>query len=685
MSSELKYRSDIDGLRAIAVSIVVFFHAFPSKLKGGYVGVDVFFVISGYLITTIILKQLSEKRFSFKSFYIKRINRIFPTLFLVLVTSYFTGYFALLTSEFQELAKHIASGAGFVSNIVLWKESGYFDTASDLKPLLHLWSLSIEEQFYIFWPLILFFCAKKKINIFAVIIGLALFSFILNTSYIHSHAVGTFYLLPTRFWELLLGSILAYVSLFPLNVNEALSNRLSLLLPRFIYKNSESHNSYDVTPNIKALLGILLIIIAAMSFKNTLAFPGYRALFPTIGCMLIISAGPQSWFNKKILSFRPMILIGLISYPLYLWHWPILSFLKIFNNGSTLSTGLRISAVLLSFLLAWLTYIGIEKPIRKYFNNSIPLSLFLTGMLILVGLSGFYTYKKPPIIRNRAITLVEQERASISQPVHTNESCPKDDDFKVFGYCSLSEPEKPATVALIGDSHAAMLFFGLTSSLHGSKHNLILLGNSGCIPFWDLESTTTGSIDDCKTRMNFALDYVINSKSIKQIILSSRGPLYITGEGFGDIDKQNRFIRYPNDSSKNDLGQIFTSAMFNTLRKLHASGKKVLFVMDVPELGFSPAECLEPRPLSFGGKKRYPCTLSKNNFKKRNARYHTIVTNVLKSFPAVKVFNANRSFCDDEYCYATKDGKFLYWDDDHLSEAGAEIVGKGIVEEFLKP
>jgi peptidoglycan/LPS O-acetylase OafA/YrhL len=209
-----KYRADIDGLRAIAVLSVVCFHAFPNGIKVGFIGVDIFFVISGYLISIIIFENLERNSFSFAEFYSRRIKRIFPALLLVLIASYTFGWFALLADDYKQLGKHIASGASFVSNLVLWSESGYFDNAAEKKPLLHLWSLGIEEQFYIIWPLLLWVAWKRRFNLLLITVVVASISFTLNIWSVNSDSVATFYSPQTRFWELLIGSCLAYLTLF---------------------------------------------------------------------------------------------------------------------------------------------------------------------------------------------------------------------------------------------------------------------------------------------------------------------------------------------------------------------------------------------------------------------------------------------------------------------------------------
>lgn len=231
-----KYRPDIDGLRAIAVLSVVAFHAFPNYLKGGFIGVDIFFVISGFLISTIIFENLDKGTFSFSEFYARRIKRIFPSLLLVLVTSYTFGWFVLLSDEYTQLGKHIAAGAGFVSNFALWSESGYFDNSTDTKPLLHLWSLGIEEQFYIIWPPLLYVAWKRKFNLLTLVILVAFISFLLNLKGVKHDSTATFYAPQTRFWELLCGNILAWFYLYKKGAWEGVKLSIDLCLTKVIYR-----------------------------------------------------------------------------------------------------------------------------------------------------------------------------------------------------------------------------------------------------------------------------------------------------------------------------------------------------------------------------------------------------------------------------------------------------------------
>jgi peptidoglycan/LPS O-acetylase OafA/YrhL len=362
------YRPDIDGLRAVAVLSVVGFHALPGAFPGGFIGVDIFFVISGYLISNIVFAGLDEGKFSFKHFYSRRIKRIFPALMLVLFVCLVLGHFVLLADEYKQLGKHVSAGAGFVSNIALWTESGYFDNAAEQKPLLHLWSLGIEEQFYLFWPPLVFLAWKRR-WVGGLLIALIGASFTINIAEVRHDPASAFYLPFSRMWELLIGCLLAYI-LRPSKVG-----RIARLFERKLAVNTAS------------AVGFLSILVALFALDSKTSFPGWAALLPTAGALLMISAGADAWVNRQILSKRSVVFVGLISYPLYLWHWPLLAFARI-----TLSTragdGTVAVIVLASFPLAWLTYRFIEKPIRS--AKTLHASLPLAAIALILGSVGAY-------------------------------------------------------------------------------------------------------------------------------------------------------------------------------------------------------------------------------------------------------------------------------------------------------
>jgi peptidoglycan/LPS O-acetylase OafA/YrhL len=328
-----KYRADIDGLRAIAVLAVIIFHAFPSKLRGGFVGVDIFFVISGFLISSIIIGGLERGTFSFSEFYSRRVNRIFPALIAVLAAVWAFSWFGLFPGEFEQLGKHMAGGAAFISNFLLLGEAGYFDSSAETKVLLHLWSLGVEEQFYLIWPIILWLAWKIRFSIPATIAIFMAASFALNIYSVNIDPTEAFYSPQARFWELLIGASLAYFSSFSSGSHPAVSTKLKSII---------------------SVIAFILILLSIKSISKKYMFPGWWALIPAISAAAIIYAGPHAWVNRKILSSRVMVFIGLISFPLYLWHWPLLVLARVIE-GDTPSRNIRVAMLLISIFLAWVT------------------------------------------------------------------------------------------------------------------------------------------------------------------------------------------------------------------------------------------------------------------------------------------------------------------------------------------
>lgn len=475
------YRSDIDGLRAIAVLLVIGFHAYPSLIPGGYIGVDVFFVISGYLISKIIIIEINNNNFTILNFYVRRVLRLFPSLLLILIFSYFYGEYILQIDELKQLYKNIAAGSFFVSNIIYWLGTGYFDSASDTKPLLHLWSLGVEEQFYLLWPLLLIFFLKSKIKIRYIIITLICISFLINLFLSINNSPSAFYLIQSRIWELLGG---AYLASWELN-----NPKLSLL--------PEKIKSFATE------VGLLFIIVSAFIFKATDPYPGWRALIPVLGSMIVIA----NRFTKKnklsnFLSIEPLVLIGLISYPLYLWHWPILTFSRI-ERSETLPSLLINQLLLLTLVLSLATYFFIEKPIKR-FKNRKTISILLFILIFVFGLFNWYKF----ISVNEAPVAQTQEQTSFykayaNEPSdrwlrifekHYRHECDffdiekyysgsytKKPRYEIDPICFTSDPSHPNKIMLWGDSHAQMLRYGLEQTIPDSWQ-ILQITSSGCPP-----------------------------------------------------------------------------------------------------------------------------------------------------------------------------------------------------------
>jgi peptidoglycan/LPS O-acetylase OafA/YrhL len=519
--SHPKYRADIDGLRAIAVLSVVSFHAFPNMLKGGFIGVDIFFVISGFLISTIIFSNLESDNFSFVEFYSRRIKRIFPALLIVLIACFAVGWFVLLADEYKQLGKHIAGGAGFVSNFMFWQESGYFDNAADTKPLLHLWSLGIEEQFYIVWPLLLWFAWKQRLNLLTITITILIISFALNIGKVHNDGVSAFYSPQTRFWELLTGSVLAYITLYKQNLFATFKQKLDAWLSLIIYAN-EPEVKGNTLRSVQSLLGATIIAIGIIVITKEKSFPGWWAVFPTVGAVLIISAGMGAWLNRAVLANRVLVWFGLISFPLYLWHWPLLSFARIMEGGKP-SQGIRSAAVVIAIALAWLTYKLIEKPIR-FGNHSKAKTIILFVLMLGIGFTGYYDYKNdglgfrfPKIVQS-----LTQEYVHDKEWVGTFCFLDQYQDYTAFNDPAFkacqSQPEdnnKPS-IFLWGDSIATAMYPGYKTSF-GSQYKIITRTGSSCPPLLNVDAADRPS---CKKNNDYIFELIKKEKPKKVVLIA---------------------------------------------------------------------------------------------------------------------------------------------------------------------
>jgi len=497
------YRADIDGLRGLAVLAVVAYHAFPYWLRGGFIGVDVFFVISGFLISGLIVGGIERQQFSLVDFYGRRIRRIFPALLLVLATCWIGGWFLLFADEYEQLGKHIAGGAGFISNLVLWREGGYFDAAAETKSLLHLWSLGIEEQFYIAWPVLLCLAIRKRVHALTVTLAIAALSFALCLHLLKTDAIASFYSPLTRFWELLIGAALALVS----------RRRATVLL-----------GGGARAANAQSAAGLALIGIALVTISQEQPYPGWRALLPTVGAALVIAAGSSAWLNRKVLANRLLVWFGLISFPLYLWHWPLLTFARIVESDMP-SRATRITLVLAAILLAWATYRLVERPIRLGGRGTTK-AVTLAVLMAVVGAAGLECYRRdgfdgfgPRSAGTREFAnyfenslpewrYYERTQAFKTSRVECNfydidqfragqaTRVPRE---RIHPSCYERDPTRDRAVLIWGDSHAQQLFFGLSKTLP-QNWQILQVASSDCRP--DPDSQADSDTDHC-TRSNW--------------------------------------------------------------------------------------------------------------------------------------------------------------------------------------
>lgn len=660
----IKYQPHIDGLRALAVLAVVIFHALPEYDWGGFVGVDIFFVISGYLISKILLNDLSLQRFSILQFYIRRIRRIFPSLILVLLFCLLVGSAVLMPDEYQALAKELLAGIGFVSNILFMQQIGYFDVAAETKPLLHLWSLGVEEQFYIFWPLMLFGIYRLGLThakkIILALMGLSL----LISLYYTSHGSGVAFYSPfTRFWELLVGALLA--------CQQAQAVELAP------YRNKSRVDA-------EAILGMTFILIAFVLINKARDFPGIWALLPTSGAWMIIRSGSASWFNRHVLANKYMVLVGLISYPLYLWHWPLLSFAHIIE-GQIPSLSWRLIAVAVSFILAWMSYRFVEKFVRAYKSAGLLAWLLLAAMLV-IGILAYKVFEGDGY-KMRLMTATAHADAFTSTKqwlADKKQACEARHPDE--GLCFTSTPPgQSEQVIFLGDSHTDVISAAVLKEypeMHASSFMAF-----GCPPFLGVIRINKDNIIDCSAHTRHILDKFISIPD-QTVVLSARFAMYESGKGFVlpnqklfEPDVHIQSSDFKGFDSKADYKRVFAAGLRDTLHTLGQQHKHIVFVFQTPELGFDPRSCVSR---SLRNVAAAQCKISRSLVDARQASYRKMVAEILKDYPEVITFDPMPYLCDADFCYGGNDSDIFYKDDDHLSIAGSKLIAKGLRDAILK-
>ena len=510
------YRPDIDGLRAVAVLLVIGFHAFPSMLPGGFTGVDIFFVISGFLITSIIVEALMGGRFSFAVFYMRRVRRIFPALLAVLAVCLGVGWLYCTADEYRLLGKHVAAGAAFVSNLALMQESGYFDLAAETKPLLHLWSLGVEEQFYMILPPLLWLAWRLRAGMLPAVIVIAAISFWLAVSGLFDPVV-TFFSPQTRIWELLLGSLLALLQIGMSSDGSGLIGRRSAVALRWLANLG--------TPGLRSLLSLACLLGLALSIvlvTRAKPVPGWWSLLPVMSAVLIIAVGPGAWANRTLLACKPLVAIGLISYPLYLWHWPLLVFATLLE-GTRPSIAHRLVAIILAFGLSIATYFMIERPLRFGARGQIK-ALLLACAMALAGLAGYRVYVLDGVpTRDFAVKF-----KNVSDAVEDFEFSAGLLQTSYQGQSVLANTTRPPQVLFIGDSHIEQFFPGVVSlTREGRFPPSIFMGSGGCPPIPNVREDSLARCQATLASINRVLE---EPGSIRQIVIGGCWNCYFLEE-----------------------------------------------------------------------------------------------------------------------------------------------------------
>lgn len=552
MKNHSDYRADIDGLRAIAVGAVVLFHAFPRFVTGGFVGVDIFFVISGYLISGILIRELDSDRFSLWNFYDRRIRRIFPALITVVATCLVVGWFIMMTDEFRQLGKHLSSGIAFISNFVFWMESGYFDAAAEAKPTLHFWSLAVEEQFYLFWPLLLWFLWRRTGNLLVGMGVVAALSLLLSLYLVSTEISAAFYLPFGRTWELAAGGLLA----------EA---------------NRRYPAAFEKYTNTRSLAGLILMALAILYIDERRAFPGYWAILPVAGAVLYISAGPNAIFNR-VMSIRTFVGIGLISYPLYLWHWPVFSFQGLLVEVP--SNRDRLVAVAVALVLAYATYRLIELPLRKRSTGDAkiwrPLSATMTGLLgvaLLAFLEVLPARHDDPKLEPLIAALGDWE-----YPRHFQR------DMATGNF--LLPGNSQDTTVFLGDSH--MEQYGpriaeLAKNEEIQRNSAIFVTDGAC-PFIHAVKSEAPEFERCHRKREIALR-LVSLPASKVVVVGGCWNCYLLSNDGALARKSSWYVM--SDGVRHNLEgprgrEIAIQSLTKMLADLKAQGKEVFLILDNP-------------------------------------------------------------------------------------------------------
>ncbi|MGZ9708979.1 acyltransferase family protein [Pseudomonas sp. GNP013] len=644
----LAYRRDIDGLRAIAVLAVVLFHFGVPGVTGGFVGVDVFFVISGFLITSIIWRERQAGRFSFVEFWARRARRILPALFVMIVATLVAGWFLLAPKDYEELGRAAHYQVIFTSNLLFARQHGYFEAASDIKPLLHTWSLAVEEQFYILFPLLLTLLSSRLKHWRLALFGVLLVSFGMSVWAVEHEPQKAFFLLHLRAWELLAGAMLAVLPAREWRASPALAQWVSL-----------------------GAMG--LILIAVFGFDSQTAFPGAAALLPVLGVVgLIWANGQQYTWVGRLLSSKVMVGLGLISYSWYLWHWPVFVYANYAAVDGLSATELG-ALMLLSLVLGYLSWRFVETPFREKRLLATRKAILVAAAvgILSIGLTGVALRKAdgvPSRLSEQALRYAQAKKWSPElMACMADKDTPDERLFCHFG------PKNPAVSALVwGDSHATALIPAL--EIGAKKHDISLMEASfaGCVPLDGLEN-----IARC-AHFNRRVEKAMSERPISDVVLAARWSLYLYGQMSGD---KEHALKDPSTGQyvRAVAEQRFADGMRARIKGLRAAGHRVWLVKEVPL-----QEIIVPYRLSRLAMMHRPVDREGLPIAKHLAR-EAFIANLFDELAAadsgVRVLDPAPQLCGaDGLCRVELNGRALYTDDNHLSDVGARHI-----EAFLEP
>lgn len=644
------YRPEIDGLRALAVIPVVLFHAGVAGFAGGFIGVDVFFVISGFLITSIIARDLRGGEFSFLRFWERRARRILPALMVVVLFTLVVGWFLLSTVDYQRHGESAVAQSFFASNFVFWKQAGYFGPTASQLPLLHTWSLAVEEQFYLIFPLTMFLLTRFVIRLRWSFIALTVVaSFLVSVWATDSAPTAAFYLSPSRAWELGVGALLA---LWAANRSNPVNRKLA---------------------EPASILGVALILLAVFAYDETTKFPGVAAVPPVLGSALIVWANThQRTVAGNFLALKPIVFVGLISYSLYLWHWPLLIFTS-YPTGSDSLSGLTAVVVIgLSFLVAYASYVFVETPFRKrrlWKSRRTMFSGSLASLLVVGAIGLFIRADISTDIRlsDTAIAYGEAAESRSERQRH----CSLDPTGSahisdIDSICMYGDLDGDAKFVVWGDSHVDSLLHAFDTLAEQFQITGMHLSRSVCPPILEVHVR----IQNCAS-INSRAYNLIQELNITTVVLSGSWVRYGSEEDRLRPFNDSEFV--PSDGSSLTA---LTEGMEHTVKRLIDSGIDVWLVRDVPKFGFDP-----PRRL-FGverfGKSINDIGITYEEYESSQAPIDRLFIELEQV--GAQVINLPGMLCEADFCPVLIDGVVLYRDDGHLSIEGSRFVAPAFTQ-----
>lgn len=676
----MQYRREVDGLRALAVIPVLLFHAGFQSFSGGYIGVDIFFVISGYLITSIIINDLHAGTFSILKFYERRARRILPALFLVMLASLPFAWLWMSPTGLFDFSESVVAVSLFLSNILFWKEAGYFATANELKPLLHTWSLAVEEQYYLLFPLFLMLAWRFSQRwIICLLFVAALASLALSEWALTRYTSASFYLLPTRGWELLIGALAAFYLFSNINTDE---------------KPSQLHL---VIRQVASFVGLLLITYSVFAYDKFTAFPGVNALLPTIGAVLIVLFANSQTYVGKLLGSKWLVGIGLISYSTYLWHQPLFSFVR-YGSIQEPSKMVYLLLILLSLLLAFLTWKFVETPFRNK-NIVKRKQIFWFGLLgslffIAVGLIGVYNkgFEKRfnmPTSLSSSFGLTQRANECFDKPnLYQNEDWLCDLGIKSRGVKPTSTDStndiKPAFI-VFGDSHSKSLFDAFNEAALQANIYGVYSGTSYCTPFLGIYilRSDQGQVG-CHLVNQRVFDYV-KANQIKKVFLIGRWSVYTDG---GYDGTEATWIGVTKDGKKEMASsrKAFEAGLKQTVAAYASIGVQLYLVEQVPQQTMGVKDLYYKIYASNNPVDQKKLSENIRNLsvsKQQHLQLQSFVSPLFKQQAQaglLNLINVDDIFCDNEKCLIGNDKHSYYFDNNHLTSAGGRMVVDGLVK-----